>query len=356
MDIGDYGMGFSANSLELGCDCLGHIQYFDAIINDGRGEPQTIRKAVCIHEEDSGVMQKHVDVRSGHVEMRRGRRLVISSISTFFNYEYCNYWYLYQDASIGFEVKLTGILSTSIAPLGEVLPTHGIRVAPGVNAHAHQHMFCARLDPAIDDPEGGRGVVVSEVTVVALPPGPANPAGNGFCTEERTFTDTDDGRGDVDFMAARVWKLKNPACINPITMEPVAYRLIPGPTSALMAQAGSLVRARGNFATRNVWVTPHHDEERFPAGEHVVSSTSCMGLANWTAQNKSLVDADPVLWYSFGVTHIPRIEDFPVMPAESTGFMLKPASFFTMNPAVDLPYERDTASVETGVCCQTAVL
>lgn len=36
-DVGDYGLGYCANSLELGCDCLGHIQYFDAILNDTKG-------------------------------------------------------------------------------------------------------------------------------------------------------------------------------------------------------------------------------------------------------------------------------------------------------------------------------
>ena len=36
-DVGDYGLGFCANSLELGCDCLGHIKYFDAVLNDSKG-------------------------------------------------------------------------------------------------------------------------------------------------------------------------------------------------------------------------------------------------------------------------------------------------------------------------------
>mmetsp|Transcript_22578 Transcript_22578/g.38518 ORF Transcript_22578/g.38518 Transcript_22578/m.38518 type:complete len:752 (-) Transcript_22578:1328-3583(-) len=350
MDIGDYGLGFSANSLELGCDCLGHIKYFDAVVNDSRGEPRMIRKAVCMHEEDAGIMQKHFDVRTGHVETRRGRRLVISSISTFSNYEYCMYWYLYLDGSIGFEIKLTGILSTSIAPVGEHVPAHGVRLGPGVNATLHQHMFCARLDPAIDDLEGGKAVVVSELSAVALPPGPMNPAANGFRLEETDYTRTDTARGNVDFGAARCWKLKNPSKINPVSKEAISYRLIPGPTPQLMAQEGSMVRARGNFATHNVWVTPHHDEQRFPAGEHTVSSTECLGLAKWTAQDQSLVNADPVVYYSFGVTHIPRVEDFPIMPAESATFMLKPASFFTCNPALDVPHERDTVSVEA--CCK----
>ena len=38
-DVGDYGLGFCANSLALGCDCLGHIKYFDAVLNDSKGKP-----------------------------------------------------------------------------------------------------------------------------------------------------------------------------------------------------------------------------------------------------------------------------------------------------------------------------
>ena len=37
-DIVDYGLGFTSNSLALGCDCLGTIQYFDAVLNNSKGE------------------------------------------------------------------------------------------------------------------------------------------------------------------------------------------------------------------------------------------------------------------------------------------------------------------------------
>ena len=61
------------------------------------------------------------------------------------------------------------------------------------------------------------------------------------------------------------------------------------------------------------------------------------GLPRWTAANRSLIGTDLVLWYSFGVTHIPRPEDFPIMPVERTGFALLPSGFFDRNPALDLP-------------------
>lgn len=63
LDGGDYGLGFAANSLALGCDCLGAVRYFDAALSDGRGEPVVVRNAVCLHEEDAGLLWKHVDYR-----------------------------------------------------------------------------------------------------------------------------------------------------------------------------------------------------------------------------------------------------------------------------------------------------
>lgn len=86
-DVGDYGLGNCANSLELGCDCLGHIHYFDALLNTSEGEPKLIKKAICLHEEDAGLLWKHVEYRNGHNEARRARELVISSIATVVNYE-----------------------------------------------------------------------------------------------------------------------------------------------------------------------------------------------------------------------------------------------------------------------------
>lgn len=93
-DVGDYGLGNCANSLELGCDCLGHIHYFDGVLVDVDGAPRELRKAICMHEEDDGLLWKHVEYRNGHNESRRSRKLVVSFIATVVNYEYLFYWYL----------------------------------------------------------------------------------------------------------------------------------------------------------------------------------------------------------------------------------------------------------------------
>src|ERR1700723_1291265 len=147
-DIGEWGLGFMTTSLELGCDCLGEIAYLDAVVHDSLGEPRVIRNAICVHEEDSGVLWKHVDERTG-AAVRRQRRLVVSFHVTVANYEYLVYWRFYQDGSIECEVRATGIVVTSHAS-GAVL--NGTVVDQGTYAPFHQHFIVARLDLDVDGP------------------------------------------------------------------------------------------------------------------------------------------------------------------------------------------------------------
>ncbi|GAX83474.1 hypothetical protein CEUSTIGMA_g10899.t1 [Chlamydomonas eustigma] len=345
-DVGDYGLGYTANSLKLGCDCLGHIKYFDGIMANSKGEPYVLENAVCMHEDDIGLAWKHVDYRTTHNESRRGRRLVISFISTVVNYEYAFYWYLYQDGTIGHEIKLTGELSTNMLSPGEEEPEFGTLVGPGVNAQHHQHMFCARLDMCVDDEEGGKGLEVSEVDVEPIPTGPENPYGNAFKAQETTLHSVATAKRMIAPEKARIWKIKNPHVLNKVTKKPVAYKLVPAAHPPLLAQPGSIIYEKAHFATKNLWVTPFSEVQRYPAGEYVLQAKTCTGLAEWTAEDKALKDSDPVIWYAFGVTHVVRIEDFPVMPCESVGFMLKPVGFFTENPALDIPPNKNEASTQ----------
>ncbi len=164
-----------ANSLTLGCDCLGEITYLDAVFSSEHGTPYVIENAVCIHEEDYGILWKHHDMNAGRTEVRRSRRLVVSSIATVGNYEYGFYWYFYLDGTIQHEVKLTGIMSTQALGPGE-RPEFGSVVAPGLAAPLHQHLFCARLDLAVDGPVNE----AYEVSFETVPTGDDNPWGNAF--------------------------------------------------------------------------------------------------------------------------------------------------------------------------------
>ena len=169
-DIGEWGLGFMTTSLELGCDCLGEIRYLDATLHDTRGEPYTIRNAICIHEEDDAVLWKHVDAEAG-AEVRRSRRLVLSFHVTVANYEYLVYWRLYQDGNIECEVRATGIMVTTHFAEG-AQPPYGTLVDQRTYAPFHQHFLVARLDLDID----GEANTVEMTESEALPIGPDQPA------------------------------------------------------------------------------------------------------------------------------------------------------------------------------------
>jgi primary-amine oxidase len=137
-------------------------------------------------------------------------------------------------------------------------------------------------------------------------------------------------------VAGRYWKIVNPSIGNRLG-QPVGYRLLPGSPSRLLASPTSSVGKRAAFATLNLWVTPYAPDERRPAGEYPNQSSGGDGLPAWTAADRPLENTDVVLWHTFGVTHIARPEDWPVMPVEYAGFLLKPDGFFEANPALDVP-------------------
>ena len=339
-DVGEYGIGVLANSLTLGCDCLGAIRYFDAWLADSKGDPYCIESAVCLHEEDFGILWKHTDLFTGEVDVRRARRLVVSSISTIGNYEYGSFWYFHQDGSIHFEMKATGILNTAGLRPGEA-PDYGTIVSPGVYAHYHQHVFNMRLDVAVDGECNG----VVEVDTVALPMGADNPYGNAFTTRETVLATEQGAQRNVDFNAARFWKIESAEARNRLG-QPTAYKLLPLSPIPTFSHPQSMVSRRAAFMTRQLWVTAYHPDEIHAAGRYPNQSSGGDGLPAWTASDRRLVDTDVVIWHSFGLHHIPRPEDFPVQPVITAGFALHPAGFFTENPALDVPPSASSMS-----CC-----
>lgn len=130
-DLGEYGAGYLTNPLTLGCDCKGAIHYMDAHFVTKAGSTSTVRNAICIHEEDNGILFKHTDFRDGSTLTTRARKLIISQIFTAGNYEYCIYWIFHQDGTIQLEVRLTGILSTYAMYAGEETGGWGTEVYPG---------------------------------------------------------------------------------------------------------------------------------------------------------------------------------------------------------------------------------
>ncbi len=325
-DIGEWGLGFMTTSLELGCDCLGEITYLDAVLHDSAGEPKTIRNAICVHEEDNGVLWKHVDARAG-AEVRRMRRLVVSCHVTVANYEYLLYWRFHEDGSIESEVRATGIMVTT--PFEGVAPPYGTVVDTSTYAPIHQHFIVARLDMEVDGPDNT--VVMTET--VQPPIGPDNP--HGLALTQRSEPLLTEGGQDYDWSTQRAWKVTNPNRRNKVG-APVAYKLVPGAAIPPMLDPASPVFRRAQVLGHTLWVTPFDAAERWPCGEFVNQSGEDGGLPVWTAANRSIDNTDIVLWYVFGIHHVPRVEDWPVMPSDTVSFWLKPSGFFDANPSLDV--------------------
>jgi len=331
LDEGEMGIGLLTNSLELGCDCLGEITYLDGVVNDNDGQPLTVRNAICLHEEDHGIAWKHTDFRSGRVEVRRMRRLVISSIVTVGNYEYGYYWYLYQDGTIEYEVKLSGVISNGAVDEG-AKPEYGVIVAPGLYGPNHQHFFNVRLDMAVD----GTTNRVYEVTPTADPEGPGNPVGNAWHAKEVLIADETMARREADPLAGRYWKIVNENVTNSLG-QPVGYKLVPNHVIRPFAHPGSPVARRAPFIFSPVWVTASDKDELFATGDYPNQAPGGAGLPAFAARERNLTDTDVVVWFTFGTNHVVRPEDWPVMPVHPIGFRLLPAGFFVGNPALDNP-------------------
>ncbi|HEU5380195.1 MAG TPA: primary-amine oxidase [Ktedonobacteraceae bacterium] len=330
-DVGEYGVGWLANSLELGCDCLGLIHYFDAYMTENDGTVRKLANAVCMHEEDDGILWKHWNYRTEHTEVRRSRRLVISFIATIGIYEYGFFWYLRQDASIEMDIKLTGIMNIGAVNPG-VIPEYGeLLTADGLYAPIHQHTFCFRLEPMIDGLENS----VEEADTVAEER--PTPYGNACKVVNRVLRTEREAQRDANPLAARSWKIINPNHANPVNGKPVGYQLLPHTHVLPFAQTDSSIMQRAGFTKHHLWVTPYHPDERYPAGDYPNQHAGGAGLPTWTATNRNVENTILTVWYNVNFQHDPRLEDWPVMPVAHAGFLLRPHNFFTCNPALDVP-------------------
>ena len=253
-DLGEYGGGYMTNSLSLGCDCKGAIHYMDAAFVNRAGASTVVKNAICIHEEDNGILFKHTDFRDESIVVTRARKLIISQIFTAANYEYCVYWIFHQDGTVQLDIKLTGILNTYSMNIGEDTKGWGTEVYPGVNAHNHQHLFCLRVDANIDGPQNtvfqvdaarGSGEVGSA----------ENYYGNAFYASKTKFTSPVQAMSDYDGSTGRTWEIANTNKLNPYSKKPVCYKLVSREVPPLLPKEGSLVWKRAGFARHAVHVT-----------------------------------------------------------------------------------------------------
>ncbi|KDQ52495.1 hypothetical protein JAAARDRAFT_198143 [Jaapia argillacea MUCL 33604] len=350
-DAGEYGMGVMANDLTLGCDCLGQIHYLPGAYVAHDGSAVVIKNVICIHEEDAGLLWKHTDYRvGGRSHSVRSRRLVVSMVCTLANYEYIWNYYFYQDGNIELEIRLSGILQVYVAKDDEPTP-YGTLVAPRINAHYHQHIFSVRVDPMLD----GLNNSVVEQDVIALPQEPGsdeNFAGNGFTTKSTVLKNESEGARDFDFATDRKWKIVNPARQHYASKQDVGYAiLMKGGAVPMLAKNNSWIGKRAGFTKKALWVVKDVEDDKgsrmWPSGKYVPGTrdTPNDSVEKWAEGTNNIENDDVVVFVTVGTTHIPRPEDWPVMPVDHLRVNFKPFSFFKANPGMDVPSGKDPRSV-----------
>jgi primary-amine oxidase len=203
---GEYGMGTMANELSLGCDCLGQIHY------------------------------------------------LVLSLNT------CGTTFFSQDGSIEFEIRLTGILQVYVAGPNEPAP-YATRVAPGINAHFHQHLFSVRIDPMVD------GLLNSVIETDVLPAtagygSPENFAGNAFQVHDRVLSHANEGARTWDALADRRWRIKSVRKRHHASGQlEYSIGVKGGATVALLWPEGWVGR-RATFARNTLWVVCEKEDVR----------------------------------------------------------------------------------------------
>jgi primary-amine oxidase len=331
-DWGEYGAGPLTNSLELGCDCLGVIHYFDGAVLGGDGEARGIKHAVCMHEEDDSILWKHTDMRREVGQTRRSRRLIVSNFQTVANYDYGFYWSLYQDGRIELEVKLTGMLSASGIEEGEGAP-YGRVVSKNVQTPTHQHYFGLRLDPAVDGPLNR---LVEEHAEGETDP-EKDPWGNAVRTVRTPLLTESVAAQRTDPATGRHWLIESAEATNRYG-DATAYRLTLPNTTRSFCRPDSVMARRAPFIHQHLWATKYDPQERFVGGEYPNQAEPGEdGVHVWQQQDRSLDGEELVLWPVIGTHHFPRPEQWPVMPVDTIGFVLEPDGFFDRNPTMDVP-------------------
>jgi primary-amine oxidase len=335
-DSGEYGgLGHKAYPLTPGVLAPENAAFFDAVMSTDSGGASRLRNAFAIYERDAGVLWTHWDGKK--TDARRARELVVTWYTNFGNYDYGFNWIFKQDASLEFQVEFTGVLlpkgvaDTRCAPGAESCK-YGTLVAPNVVGPNHQHLVCMRMDFDVD----GAANSVAELNVRNLPPGPRNPYGNAFFMEPTLLERELGARRDLGHGADRMWRVFNPSAVGERGYFR-GYTLMPGESVHPLLDPGAPARKRSLFADHTLWVTRYRPDELDAAGRYPNQAAGGDGLPRFAARDESIVNTDVVVWYTFGITHIPRVEDWPVMPVHRAGFMLVPDAFFERNPALDVP-------------------
>jgi primary-amine oxidase len=342
LDLGEFSnIHGLATSLERGSDCPENAVYFDGYSADEWLMPQRMPRAACLFERYAGDFAwRHRD-GPDEVESRRRRDLVLRMIATVGNYDYVFDWIFQQDGTLRVVAGATGInavkavVSRNARDGGGDADAYGRFIAENIVSVNHDHFFSFRLDLDVDGTVNS--LICDNLETQRLPDG--HPRRSLWTVRTDVVRSEKQGRLDISMAKPALWRVVNPAVTNALGY-PVSYQLKPGHNAMSLLASDDFPQRRAGFTAHQLWVTPQRDDERHAAGDYVTQSRGEGGLPTWTLGDRQVENTDLVLWYTLGFHHVPRAEDWPVMPAAWHEFELRPFDFFARNPALDLPQDR----------------
>ncbi len=339
IDTGEFYPGGILQSMRAGLDCPSNAAYFDGLSSNEKGAPVLHPQQACLFEKfDGDVAWRHGDDTG--VWGRPKRSLVLRSAALIGNYDYLFDWTFEQDGSIRVAAGATGIIETRGVAAETVSGTHGPEsvetygqlVAKNTLGVDHDHFFSYRLDLDVDGQNNS--FMVHRLVQKKLPEGSARKT--IWVPEPFMATNEHEAMMDIRMDKPTMWLFVNPKVKGPLG-HPTGYEIMAGPTAASLLDADDPAQKAGAFSAHQLWVTPYDANERFAGGTYPVSSKGAEGLAVWTKENRNIENTDIVAWYTMGFHHVPREEDWPVMPTMWHEFILRPFDFFPENPVLDLP-------------------
>jgi primary-amine oxidase len=334
-DVGEYRFGWLSTPLDKGNDVPENTVLLNTLFADDNGEPYLGENLIGIYEKDAGILWRHYDFNTETFEGRRARQLVVNTVAAIGNYDYGINWIFHEDGTLEQRSDLTGIMLAKATH--DVTNAHnhgdqfGTLVAANVEAINHQHFLNFRLDFDVD----GVKNYVTEMKVSTLSP-EKNPFGNAFTMSERNLQQESEAIRDVNLAESRAWMVMNKNQKNSLGM-PTSYMLMPSANSIYYPNFQADSRQRGEFATHHFWATRYKANELYAAGDYPNQGKKGRGLPQYTADNESLDNEDLVVWYTYGVTHIPRPEEWPIMTVHPAGFKIMSWGFFDQNPVLNVP-------------------
>ncbi|HEX6242769.1 MAG TPA: hypothetical protein VFZ61_17770 [Polyangiales bacterium] len=339
-DVGEYNPGGLAHELEPNRDVPENARFLKATLPSSRGPSAAhptgavqLARPIALYERDAGLLWSRTDPLTSARDTRLARELVVTWSAWIGNYIYGFEWIFKQDGSLEVRVQLTGsTLNRSATARPEPGAPKVGKDAAGVLMAApnHQHFFSFRLDLDVD---GARNHVMESELIS----GADGSFRNAFDKQKTALTR--EGARDAAPASERRWCVMSSTTHNLLGEHP-AYTLEPGGSITPFSRDDFPGLVRAQFAKHALWVSRFAEDQRFAAGAFPSQASSREGVSRYVTPAEPLTPAqgdDVVLWYTLGLSHVPRLEDYPVMSTETIAFRLVPHGFFDRNPALEVP-------------------